>query len=164
MAHMPFVMDYCTENQNIPRGHALMASCPSAQVKKLEDSLWGQSHTHDQPTSDGSSQGTWEINKADLSTLLELSSHLDLNGEITPVMAWGMIMSHPQFAELTRSDFVKIAAELKQKVRCFGYVDPPFDSGCLLTRCTRFGAVLEEFELRDAVETVHSHRIEQAAY
>lgn len=63
---------------------------------------------------------TWELSKADLATLLDLSQKLNLDGEITPVMAWGMVLAHPRLAELNDKDFEKLAEELTSKVRCFG--------------------------------------------
>lgn len=63
---------------------------------------------------------TWELSKADLATLLDLSQKLNLDGEITPVMAWGMVLAHPRLGELNDRDFEKLAEELTSKVRCFG--------------------------------------------
>ncbi|TWU75434.1 hypothetical protein ED733_004215 [Metarhizium rileyi] len=136
MQHLPFLTDR-SEGGNAC-GHALMASCPPAPFGKLTTKTpFGNTHTHDHGDGTNPAQGTWEISKADLSTLLNLSQRLDLDGEITPVMAWGMILSHPRFADFHPEDFSKIAAELGRKVRCYG-----------------FGAVMEEFELRDAFESV----------
>ncbi|KUI66929.1 hypothetical protein VM1G_01900 [Cytospora mali] len=86
---------------------------------------------------------TWELSKADLATLLDLSQKLNLDGEITPVMAWGMVLGHPRLGELNERDFVKLTEELKSKVRCYG-----------------FGAVMEEFEVRDALEAILSTKPE----
>ncbi|KAG8410492.1 hypothetical protein J3458_017250 [Metarhizium acridum] len=136
MQHLPFLTDRSEGGE--PCGHALMASCPPAPFGKLTPKTpFGNTHTHDHGDGTNPAQGTWEISKADLSTLLDLSQHLDLDGEITPVMAWGMILSHPRFTDFQPEDFAKIAAELGRKVRCYG-----------------FGAVMEEFELRDAFESV----------
>ncbi|KID74723.1 bZIP-type transcription factor, partial [Metarhizium brunneum ARSEF 3297] len=136
MQHLPFLTDRSEGGE--PCGHALMATCPPAPFGKLTPKTpFGNSHTHDHGDGSNPAQGTWEISKADLSTLLDLSQHLDLDGEITPVMAWGMILSHPRFADFQPEDFARIAAELGRKVRCYG-----------------FGAVMEEFELRDAFESV----------
>lgn len=63
---------------------------------------------------------TWELSKADLATLLDLSQKLNLDGEITPVMAWGMVLAHPRLGELNDRDFERLAEELTSKVRCFG--------------------------------------------
>lgn len=63
---------------------------------------------------------TWELSKADLATLLDLSQKLDLDGEITPVMAWGMVLGHPRLGELNEKDFARLSEELTSKVRCYG--------------------------------------------
>jgi hypothetical protein len=86
-------------------------------------------------------QMTWEVPKADLATLLDLSKSIDLDGEVTPIMSWGMLMSHPRANELEVDDFRKLSEELVRKVRCYG-----------------FGAVMEEFEVRDAIDSVFSGR------
>lgn len=63
---------------------------------------------------------TWQLSKSDLATLLDLSQKLNLDGEITPVMAWGMVLAHPRLGELNERDFVKLTEELGSKVRCYG--------------------------------------------
>lgn len=119
MQHLPFLTDRSEGGD--PCGHALMASCPPTPFGKLTTKMpFGNTHTHDRGDGTNPRQGTWEISKADLSTLLDLSTRLDLDGEITPVMAWGMILSHPRFADFQPEDFAKIAAELGRKVRCYG--------------------------------------------
>ncbi|KAG5982807.1 hypothetical protein E4U55_001301 [Claviceps digitariae] len=136
MQHLPFLTTRSEDGH--PCGHALMATCPPTPFDKLSPHTpFGPSHTCDFGDGNNPGQGTWEISKADLSTLLDLSQKLDLDGEITPVMAWGMILNHPRFADFKAEDFSRIAAELGRKVRCYG-----------------FGAVMEEFELRDAFESV----------
>ena len=65
---------------------------------------------------------TWDLSKPDLANLLDLSKRLNLDGEITPVMAWGMILSHERFSELRLEDFQKLTQELGGKIRCYGYV------------------------------------------
>ncbi|EJP63983.1 AP-1-like transcription factor [Beauveria bassiana] len=148
MAHLPFLMDRASGEEGDPCGHALMASCPPVPFKDIPQSspFVGTDGTPIKKE-EIPSQGTWQVSKADLSTLLDLSKRLDLDGEITPVMAWGMIMSHPHFAALSAADVQRIAEELGRKVRCYG-----------------FGAVMEDFELRDAFESVCSNRLEQMAY
>ncbi|RYP63104.1 hypothetical protein DL771_009446 [Monosporascus sp. 5C6A] len=54
-------------------------------------------------------------------------------------MAWGKVLDRPSLAELRPEDFVKLVDELKGKVRCYG-----------------FGAVMEGFEVRDALNAVLS--------
>ncbi|KAJ4402993.1 hypothetical protein N0V82_010719 [Gnomoniopsis sp. IMI 355080] len=86
---------------------------------------------------------TWELSKADLNTLLDLSQKLNLDGEITPIMAWGMVLGHPRLGELNEADFRELSELLRSKVRCYG-----------------FGAVMEEFEVRDALEAIFSTKPE----
>lgn len=149
MAHMPFLVDRASDADGAPCGHALMASCPPAPFQDLtSETPFGNAHTHDHGGEfHALGQGTWELTKADLSTLLDLSRKLNLDGEITPVMAWGMVLSHSRFAELEAGDFEKLSEELLRKVRCYG-----------------FGAVLEEFELRDAIENIFSGRPEAMVF
>ncbi|KAK8049718.1 hypothetical protein PG994_011448 [Apiospora phragmitis] len=129
-----------------PCGHTLMASCPPEPVDKLTNEIpFGYSHTRSEEGKSG--QRTWELSKGDLATLLDLSQKLDLDGEITPVMAWGMILAHPRLSEIRPEEFRKLADELKGKVRCYG-----------------FGAVMEEFEVRDALNAVLSTKPELASY
>ena len=149
MNHMPWMLERNYETGlNEPCGHALMASCPPEPFSDLTpdipfgDSYGNRGHsgtgngsksntacTAGGGTSQNSTgaignhgQRTWELSKADLATLLDLSKKLDLDGEITPVMAWGMILGHPRFSELREEDFIRLTEELKGKVRCYGYV------------------------------------------
>ncbi|KYK55974.1 bZIP-type transcription factor [Drechmeria coniospora] len=138
MAHMPYLLESATDAQGDCCGHALMASCPPTSFAHLTaDTPFGSTHTHDHGDGVIPCQGTWELSKAGLATLLNLSKRLDLAGEITPVMAWGILMNHPRFVDLTPGHLRRLADDLSKKVRCYG-----------------FGAVMEEFELRDALERV----------
>jgi hypothetical protein len=92
-------------------GHALMASCPSKVSSESR---------HDLPFGQADTQGDIQPTKADLATLLDLSSRLDLDGEVTPVMAWGMVLAHPRVHELGAWQFKMLADELVQKIRCYG--------------------------------------------
>ncbi|GJN72892.1 hypothetical protein PLICBS_006968 [Purpureocillium lilacinum] len=121
MQHMPFLLDRANEVDGDPCGHALMATCPPKPFENLTpETPFGSTHTRDSPSGDVPAQGTWELSKADLSTLLDLSRRLKLDGEITPVMAWGMILNHPRFADFKPEDFQRLAEELGRKVRCYG--------------------------------------------
>jgi hypothetical protein len=103
-----------------------MASCPPEPFPELTPDIpFGYSNVGagvNSKAGPGSGQRTWELTKADLATLLHLSKRLDLDGEITPVMAWGMILAHPRIGELKPADLAKLTEELKGKVRCYGYV------------------------------------------
>jgi hypothetical protein len=130
MDHLAFVLEMQSEAGRLPSGHAMMASCPPRPFSEaLSDQPFGKrydhDHSHNHRERAASSalvvqQGTWMTDKNSLCTLLDLSSKLDLEGEITPIMAWGMIMAHPQFQELTPSDLRLISEILYQRVRCYG--------------------------------------------
>jgi len=148
MDHLPWLLERGTEGGGEPCGHALMASCPPEPFPELTaDIPFGYSNVRAPAAAKGSlggggaetGQRTWELSKGDLATLLDLSQRLNLDGEITPVMAWGMVLAHPRLGELKSEDFAQIATELLSKVRCYG-----------------FGAVMEEFEVRDALENIFS--------
>ncbi|OTB14023.1 hypothetical protein K445DRAFT_42333, partial [Daldinia sp. EC12] len=144
MDHMPWLIERAQDTSGDAAGHALMASCPPEPFPDLSEEIpFGFTHTHGDQGDAPSRQRTWELSKADLSTLLDLSTKLNLDGEITPVMAWGMVLSHPKFADLRSEDFERLLDDLKGKVRCYG-----------------FGAVMEEFEVRDALNAVFSAKSE----
>ncbi|TLD28162.1 hypothetical protein PspLS_03981 [Pyricularia sp. CBS 133598] len=138
MDHLPWLLERGTETGGEACGHALMASCPPEPFPELTSDIpFGYSNIKNGELDSG--QRTWELSKGDLSTLLDLSKRLNLDGEITPVMAWGMVLAHPRLGEMTPKDFKKLTEELCGKVRCYG-----------------FGAVMEEFEARDAIENIFS--------
>jgi len=129
MDHMPWLLERGTEvGGGEPCGHALMASCPPEPFPELTPDIpFGYSNVR-AAANEGAAGGgavetgqrTWELSKGDLATLLDLSKRLNLDGEITPVMAWGMVLAHPRLAELREEDFAQMAEELGSKVRCYG--------------------------------------------
>ncbi|KAF2460098.1 hypothetical protein BDY21DRAFT_384491 [Lineolata rhizophorae] len=126
MDHMQMLMVRSADSEaDDVSGHALMATCPpGSHIAERPD----EPYPHQMP--DG-------LAMPDLLRLLDLSNRLPLDGEITPVMAWAQVLAHPRFAELTREDFATMRDDLGSKVRCYG-----------------FGAVLEEFEVRDTLSSV----------
>jgi hypothetical protein len=122
MDHMQFLMVRANEPEGEPCGHALMATCPpDAYPENRPDVPFG--HHLPIPGDDGEiKQKTWDLSKGDLANLLDLSKRLNLDGEITPVMAWGMLLSHPRFSEFTIEDFKGVLDNLSGKIRCYGYV------------------------------------------
>ncbi|MCJ1481653.1 hypothetical protein MMC06_001812 [Schaereria dolodes] len=86
---------------------------------------------------------TWDIPNPDLLKLLDLSKNLPLDGELTPIMALSFIRSDERYIQLTMDDFQLLIDNLKEKSRCYG-----------------FGAVLEEFEVRDALSSVFAAKFE----
>ena len=65
-----------------------------------------------------------------------------------------MVLGDPRFSELRVEDFEKLSQELVTKVRCYGYAFPQPFYHFIIANKSRFGAVLEEFEVRDALESV----------
>ncbi|KAK3336246.1 hypothetical protein B0T19DRAFT_396018 [Cercophora scortea] len=153
MDHLPWLLERGTEvGGHEPCGHALMASCPPEPFPELTPDIpFGYSNVKASAAGGGgggntgleAGQRTWELNKGNLATLLNLSTRLNLDGEVTPVMAWGVVLAHPRLAELGMDDFVRLTEELSTKVRCYG-----------------FGAVMEDFEVRDALENILSTKPE----
>ena len=107
MDHIQFLMVRSQDSDGDISGHALMATCPP--VSYIEDNP-SEKYPHKMP----------ELGTADLVRLLDLSSRLPLDGEITPIMAWAGIRSHPRFDDMTRADFESVKEELTQKIRCYG--------------------------------------------
>ena len=68
---------------------------------------------------------TWTASGATIKALLNLSSSINLEGEITPVEAWHRLYEHPDFWKLDRNQIEKLKRELSREVRCCGYVAPP---------------------------------------
>lgn len=120
MDHMQIVVRRGSGPDGKSCGHALMASCPPGpDVDNSPDIPFGHGENHlSEPA-----PKTWDLSKPDLANLLDLSKRLNLEGEITPVMAWGMILAHPRFSELRADDFMNICQELGGKVRCYGYAN-----------------------------------------
>ncbi|KAH9845731.1 basic region leucin zipper [Teratosphaeria destructans] len=111
-------------------GHALMSTAPP------------HSHIMEKPSEQYPFQMP-DLGTDGLAKLLDLSNRLpfDHYTEITPVMAWTMILRHDRIGELTEQDLKSIKADLSSKVRCYG-----------------FGAVLEEFEVQDALVNVFAKK------
>ncbi|MBE7180287.1 MAG: hypothetical protein INR71_03600 [Terriglobus roseus] len=109
MDHMQFLMVRSQDSESEVSGHALMATCPpESHIANHPD----EPYPHKVP----------DMGMTDLVKLLDLSNRLPLDGEITPVMAWASIYSHPRRDELTQADFEAMKVDLLAKVRCYGYV------------------------------------------
>ncbi|XMA17682.1 hypothetical protein WAI453_010473 [Rhynchosporium graminicola] len=144
MDHIQFLVERASDLEGEFCGHALMASCPPVlHPEDMPEMPFGHGPTNQ----NGTAQKTWDLTKPDLANLLDLSKRLNLDGEITPVMAWGMVLGHPRFQELSTKDFEHMCMELGAKVRCYG-----------------FGAVLEEFEVRDVLESVFYTKPEMTTF
>ncbi|KAK2739796.1 hypothetical protein FQN55_009117 [Onygenales sp. PD_40] len=66
-------------------------------------------------------QTTWQIPSRELDRLFELSSALNLDGELTPVQAWQRIKEHARFCKLTPGHLRRLCEELIKEVHCFGF-------------------------------------------
>ncbi|KAF2146464.1 uncharacterized protein K452DRAFT_323648 [Aplosporella prunicola CBS 121167] len=127
MDHMPYLLERSASAPDLPSGHALMAT-------------HHQQDTHTPPTAPDSAPPANPSPPADLLKLLDLANRLPImEGEITPVMAWASILRDERVRRggLGRGEFEWLRGELGGKVRCYG-----------------FGAVLEDFEVRDALSSV----------
>lgn len=143
MPHLPYQDPPSTE----PANHMMMAST----------SLMARSPDPPQFNS------TWTASGTIIKELLNLSSSINLEGEMTPVEAWHRLHDHPDFWKLNQDHIEKLKQELSTTVRCRGYVDPPCHhhsinhnsfptATCLVIPASlvpadttsRFGAVLDE--------------------
>ncbi len=128
MNHLPYVMQMASEQGGRHSGHALMATCPPRPLDSLpNENVSSQSLSHgpamDEPKTHVDQTRcpqTLTMSKGDLSKLLDLSTELDLDGELTPVTAWGLLMSHPRVLDLGLDDLQGIAEALRGKIRCYG--------------------------------------------
>ncbi|OKL58546.1 hypothetical protein UA08_06051 [Talaromyces atroroseus] len=106
-------------------GHALMASCPPPS--HIENVSEDNQYPHQ----------TYELPMPNLEKLLNLSKQLITDGQVTPIMILQSLKNHDQYRSLTRDDIKMIIETLHAKIRCYG-----------------FGAVVEDFELRDCLQNV----------
>ncbi|OJJ46164.1 hypothetical protein ASPZODRAFT_133166 [Penicilliopsis zonata CBS 506.65] len=120
------------EDENMPfSGHALMATCPPPTY--IANTTAEQQYPHQ----------TYDLPVANLSTLLNLSRQLVTEGQVTPIMALQCLKNHELYRTLTRDDVKIIMETLNTKIRCYG-----------------FGAVVEDFELMDCLNSVLGTRVE----
>lgn len=95
-------------------GHAMMATAPPhSHIMTKPD----EHYPHEMPA----------MTKPDLAKLLDLSNRLpiDREGEITPIMAWTLILKDKHVAQLDEADFETLKSTLAPKVTCYGYVAAP---------------------------------------
>ena len=101
MRHLPYPANPPTDN---PVNHLMMASTPlvarAPDVPRVNQ--------------------TWTASGAIIKELLNLSSSINLEGEITPVEAWHRLHQHPDFWRLDRKQIETLKRELSSIVRCCG--------------------------------------------
>ena len=106
------------QNSSELSGHALMMTCPSHNtiVNSLDNKGMPVDRdarfAHEMPN----------LPNADLNAMMIASSNLDLNGEITPVMALKMIRDDKRYPMMTMTHFESLKEKLKTRSRCYGYV------------------------------------------
>lgn len=131
-------------------GHALMATAPPA------------SHIFDKPKEMYPFQMPQDVSTGTLAKLLDLSNRLpiDRNGEITPIMAWTVILRDPRIQELDAVDLKKLKDNLLPKVTCYGCVSMYrlISSSSTADKNPSFGAVIEEFEVRDGLLAIYAEK------
>lgn len=128
-------------DQAVFSGHALMVSCPPT------------SHLEKTPPQKGGLQPTYphqppQVSMQALNTLLNLSKVIKSEGyveghQVTPIMALQSLRGHHNYQSLTRDDIIGMIDTIRNKVRCYG-----------------FGAVMEDFELRDALAAIFATKPE----
>ncbi|BDD64402.1 hypothetical protein MAP00_009227 [Monascus purpureus] len=123
------------DDEHMPfSGHALMASCPPPSY--ISKTTPDQIYPHK----------TYDLPPANLATLLNLSRQLVADGQVTPVMALQYLKAHDMYRTLTRDDIKIIIETLNTKIRCYG-----------------FGAVIEDFELMDCLNSVLGSKMDYTA-
>lgn len=100
MGHVP----HPSNNNPDPTGHILLASTPLVANSATAPQLGSQ----------------WNASASMIKELLNLSSSINLNGEITPVEAWHRLRGHPNFWKLDLQSLMTLKRELSQGVRCCG--------------------------------------------
>jgi hypothetical protein len=107
MDHMQYLMVRAHDADETVSGHALMATAPpDSHIAHNPE----EKYPHQMP----------DIAMPDLMKLLDLSARLPLDGEITPIMAWAMILRDASFPALAADDLALLKGELLPKVRCYG--------------------------------------------
>ena len=129
------------EEEALFSGHALMASCPPpSHIERVPALRGGLEPTYEHKVPDAESVQI-------LNNLLNLSQTLKgsaiPSGQVTPIMALQSLKGHRNYATLTRDDVLGMIDSIRSKVRCYG-----------------FGAVMEDFELRDALSTIFATKPE----
>ena len=101
MEHIPYPGNPQTAE---PVNHIMMMSAPLVARAPESPSL----------------NSSWRANGAIIKELLNLSSSINLEGEITPVEAWHRLHQHPDFWRLDTVGINRLKKELSGAVKCFG--------------------------------------------
>ncbi|KAL8807045.1 MAG: hypothetical protein Q9200_004819 [Gallowayella weberi] len=99
---MPHLRHPADPPSHDPTNHALLMSAP----------LMAQAPISPRPNA------TWTANGSMIKELLNLSSAINLEGEITPVEAWHRLRQHSGFSRLDKWALEKIKGDLSASARC----------------------------------------------
>jgi hypothetical protein len=138
-------MDSPDDNDNAQiSGHALMASVPPpSHISSTPAQGGGLVNTYPHQVPDIPAQFVGNLlDLAKASNQLAANGYIE-GGQVTPVMALQSLRGHPHYNTLTREDVEGMIESIKNKVRCYG-----------------FGAVMEDFELRDALSSIFARHPE----
>lgn len=89
---------------------------PSNHVHMVSAPLFSSAPRPPEPNTTAS----WTANGTIIKELLNLSSSINLEGEITPVEAWHRLRQHPDFWKLDQHGINHLKNELSASVRCCG--------------------------------------------
>lgn len=90
---------------------------PSNHVHMVSAPLFSSAPRPPEPNTTPS----WTANGTIIKELLNLSSSINLEGEITPVEAWHRLRQHPDFWKLDQHGIDNLKNELSASVRCCGF-------------------------------------------
>ena len=63
----------------------------------------------------------WPASGAIIKELLNLSSSINLEGELTPVAAWHQLYQHPDFWRLDKKAIEALKRDLSPATNCYGF-------------------------------------------
>ena len=132
-------------------GHALMMTCPS------RDEIMA---SFDNPEAQFPLKMP-DVPASELNRMMMMSANMDLGGEVTPVTALKMIRADERYDLMSLTELNELKDQLKAKSRCYGYVLLIFPRSNLYSPAFSFGAVLEEYEVRDVIDQVMGDRVKQ---
>ena len=96
-------------------GHKLMVQTPIMAHSNTPRPIFNLKPGDAIPTN-----ASWTVPALEVERLLNLSSRLSLEGEITPIEAWQKIKQHPGFATLNRDRLEQLKLVLLPEVQCYG--------------------------------------------
>lgn len=96
-------------------GHKLMVQTPIMAHSNTPRTIVNLKPGGEMPAS-----ASWTVPAVEVERLLNLSSRLSLEGEITPIEAWQTIKQHPGFANLDRQRLEQLKSILLPEVQCYG--------------------------------------------